>query len=189
MKKKFLLSSMFCLVAFTLLLVSCGSDDDGSSGDYKNNMGQVSVLYGTAATYTYNANNNCYRAGHQEVDGTVLNNLTYGATFIAYLYDASKEEGITPDVTWQFETAQEVKAGSNLVVDKSHWGDGSFSNTGYWSKNSKIKGKAYVKSVQDNVVTIEFKDFVCDRISKFSAGSSTFQNLTINGEMKFKLEK
>lgn len=184
------------MAMFALLFAAC-SDDEGdepnSNSDISN--GFVKVEYTGASTYSLYAYDAHWNAGHQEVNGTVLDYLKSGATFIVDLSEnsPSEVEKVFDDyfyeitATWQFATSDEVKEGAEIDIDSSHWNDGSFDNSGYFCHD--CSGTVIVKSVKNNQVTLQFKDFKFDRITSFSVGNSSYQDLIVNGDITFNYEE
>jgi hypothetical protein len=210
MKKSYLFDSFairkifYVFMAFAISMVTmsnsaCGGtdddDDDVSNITNDNMIGKVTVEFERATTRTLYAYKSKWSPGHSEVHGTVLDYLKNGATFIACLSKDSPSEvtKIGNDyiyslyVTWQFDTSDEVKQGAEITIYKSNWDDNSFDNAGYFSHD--CTGIVLVKSIKDNRITLQFENFKFDRISNFKVGSSTFQDLTVNGEITFELEK
>ena len=194
-KSHFLLIVLL-MVFVPFALTSCGDDEPSANNNHDNNSscGKVKVHYEGAINESLYAYNATCSAGHQEVHGTVLDNLANGATFKVDLSEDSPADVISIDgyiycdatATWQFDTDDDIRQGATITIQSSHWGDNSFDNAGYFSEN--CRGAVRVKSVKNNKITLEFKDFKFDRISEFRVGNSTFQDLTINGEITFDIE-
>lgn len=184
-------------------LASCGGDDDdGVSGDNGGGgttssqvNGQVTVRFNDKVTYTYYGYQSAYHTGHQEVTGSVLDNLKTGATFIAYFSDKqlSSDDAeliyINHNGYMQIDTADEIKEGAEINIRSCHWMNKPLdsANAGYFDYD--CEGKVTVKSIKNGVVQLQFNDFKFNYIAKFSVGSSTFSNVVMNGLLSFTYEE
>ena len=194
MKKRILKSLAFAMMSIiSLAFVSCGDDENEPQKNNDILVGKVTVKYEGAITETLYAYDATWREGHQEVHGTVLDNLENGATFVVTLSEDAPSEvlvldgGVLCDMTaqWQFETPDEVKQGLELEIDKSQWGYSyDFS---YWCK--EFSGSVRVKSKKGKKITLTFNNFKINRLTVFRPGDSSFQDLTINGEITFDHEE
>lgn len=194
MKKfvSYLLATLFAVTSFALVSCSDDNDDLGSNGNVAN--GQVSVEFKGATTLSLFAYDATWQAGHQEVNGTILDYLKNGATFKVGLSEDTPSEVVKVGddyfydaiATWQFDTDKEIKEGIELEIKSSHWGDGSFDNAGYFCYD--CSGTVIVKSVRDNKIVLLFKNFKFDRITSFVVGDSSYQDLIVNGEITFYYE-
>ena len=175
-----------CGLAFT----SCSSYDEDEFLAFKSKS-QIKVKYEGASTITY------YSAGSTWSDGYYISYWDYdeeechvlkqdGATFYALLYESS-EGSLIPTVEWNIHASGEIKEGSNLEVYECYWED-DVPLSGWTTEEEYIRGKIYVKSIKNDFITLQFKDFVCNRIKVWRPGDSSFQKLTVNGEIKFKKE-
>ena len=183
------------LATMSFACISCNDDDET---DQDNNTsiarGVVNVQLGSAqgqSLYAYDAK---WSAGHQEVHGTVLDNLPNGATFTvdlskqapAELQEVLGEYIYEIEATWQFETPDAVSDAAVLEIDKSHWNNGTFDNAGYFCTD--CDGTVKVKSIKGKDITLSFTNFKFDYISRFQVGNSTFTDIVINGDITFSPE-
>ncbi len=171
------------VIVTSLSFVSCSDDDDDFSSD-KKSKGKVVVEYvgATNPLRTYYAKDAVFNSGHQELNGTVLDYLRDGATFHAMLH----KDGDDSFIEWQFETSDEISVGKELEISSNHWGEPQYDNAGYFCLS--CEGVVFVKSIKDNKVTLQFRDFTFERIKRFSVGNSSYQDLIVNGEMTFTYE-
>ncbi|MDD6889978.1 MAG: hypothetical protein PUD39_06950 [Bacteroidales bacterium] len=191
------LKNYVSLILFAVLAISfasCSSDDDEGQGGADSN-GFVEVEYEGAKTFSYYAYNATWYSGHQEVHGSVLDNLKNGATFIVDLSETKPsdvevlyDEAYLEDrIEWQLETSDEIVQGAEITMSGSHWPEPEYDNAGWFCHD--FDGKVVVKSIKNNSITLSFKDFKFQRISKFSVGNSTMQNLIVNGDITYNFEE
>lgn len=185
MRNKFQLLAFLMLTLSLPLFTSCGDDDDDDLTDGIEDYGEelfkadghLTVQYGDGDPEQYNAYDASFTRFSQEVIGTAHYDLTSGATFYICL-----GESFAQRVAWmQFQTKEEIKQGEEMNVTGVFFNDNTY-NT------DETSGTAYVKSVSNDKITIVFTDFQFDRISVWRVGDSTFQTMTINGEVTFSLE-
>lgn len=191
MKKYFLVLPLLC--GLVLSFASCSSDYDEGQGGAASN-GFVKVEYEGAKTFSYYAYNATWHSGHQEVHGSVLDHLKNGATFVVDLSKTKPSDVVVlfdeayleDGIRWQLETSDEIAQGAEITMSGSHWPEPAFDNAGWFCHD--FDGKVVVKSIKNNSITLSFKDFKFQRISKFSVGNSTKQNLIVNGDITYNLE-
>ena len=181
---------------FTFFVTSCGNDDMGDSKGTTSN-GVITVEYEGAKTFTYYAYFAQWLPGHSALNWTQINNFKNGATFEVSLSEEKPSEVETfmgepflvnsPVIRWELRAADEIVVGAELTMVGSHWPEPEYDNTGYSCHD--FSGKVSVKSIQDDKITLLFKDFRFKRIKRFIVGRSEFQDLTVNGEITFMLDK
>lgn len=186
--KRLLRLVFFSFLALSLpLMTSCGDDDDvddiiddieNQGEDMFKPDGQLTVQYGDGDPESFNAYDASFSLFSQEVIGTAHYDLSSGATF----YMSLGKEFADRYAWMQFQTKEDIEQGENMNVTGVFFNDNTY-NT------DETEGTAYVKSVSNDKITIVFKDFRFDRISVWRVGDSTFQTMTINGEVTFALEK
>ncbi|MBR1889311.1 MAG: hypothetical protein IJ816_01630 [Alloprevotella sp.] len=180
----------FCAISFT----ACDNEEEGTgNGDTAISIadGQVTISFGSASAQLYYAYDAEWQTGHQVVSGTVLDNLTDGATFVVNISDnaPSDLQEILGDyiyeilATWQFETPDAISVGSELNIDKSHWNNGTYDNAGYFCTD--CEGSVKVRSIQGNDITLSFQNFKFNYISNFRVGNSSYTDVVVNGDIKF----
>lgn len=176
-----------CLSAFILLTAVCGLAFTSCSSYDEDEFlvkskSQIKVKYEGASTLTYYSLESTWSDGYSIYDGYGFLKRD-GATFHGLLYESS-ESPFFPTVEWTIASGG-IKEGSNLEIYECYWDEVGWP---YENDGRDIRGKIYVKSIKNDVITLQFKDFVCKRTEVWRVGNSTLQKLTINGEIKFKKE-
>lgn len=195
MPKKYFYMVMVALFAtITLSLTSCGKDDNGSRSYLK---GQVTlkVKGGTATTkYAYRA---YWNSGHiHKTDPCDWETLKSGAEFSVYFSDTEISDGwdaymidTDHDGYLSLNVDGEIEEGAEISICSYHWDKytNDFDNAG--ESRYSYDGEVIVKSVVDNIVTLQFNQFQFSYWERWAVGNSTSGSATMNGTISFKLDE
>lgn len=176
-------------------LAACGGDDDDDDG-----FGQKGVKVNghitaeeegeTTTYYAYDEAN--WRSGYSK-DGCHWS--PNGVTFSTYLSEVV-HSNVTKfddwiiydkDIYWLFYSGNEVKQGKEIETAGVLWFNPRHPSN-YSCDDYYIKGKVIVKSINNNRITLQFKNFSFRRETEFRVGNSSYQYVTVNGEITYTLE-
>lgn len=172
---------------------SCGDDDDGFWLKGAKVNGQITAEEEGETTTYYAYDEANWHTGYSK---DLCHWSPNGATFLAYLSEEVPSE-VTKfddcliydkDIYWQFYTTGEVKQGTEIQTAGIFW-HALFHPSNYCCDDDyHIKGKVIVKSIKNDRITLQFKNFRFRRETEFRMGNSSYQDVTVNGEITYTLE-
>lgn len=174
MKKIFFAFMATILATATLTFNACSSDDDADTPYTSELSGEIDVAFEGASTFHYYTKGNTWLTAKS------------GAYSMFYINMSDDKESLYfNDVRFSFKTKDALVQGKTIAADECNWRDWDGESMTYFSSRDKgnVTGDVYVKSVNGNNITLQFKNLKFDRISKFIPGASHFQYLTVNGEV------
>lgn len=173
--KKFLYAFFAMILATaTIFVCSCSSDDDDNNVTTSQLEGEIDVAFEGASTFHYYTKGNTWLTAKS------------GAYSLFYINMSDNKESLYfNDVRFSFQTKDALVQGTTIAADQCNWRDWDGESMTYYSSRDKgkVTGDVYIKSINGNKITLQFKNLKFDRISKFIAGASHFQYLTFNGEV------
>lgn len=181
-----LIKALF-FVNILLSLTSCGDDDDNRS--FSTN-GRITVEEDGETTILYAYDDAQWHSGHLECfegEGRYLSN---GAVFSVILSENKPSDVINRgdhlvykrSISFGFDAVKNVKQGKEVDIDNISWYPGMEYHL--YTCNS-YTGSVFVKSIKGNRITLQFDNFCFNRLTEFRAGDSSFQKITVNGEITF----
>lgn len=206
--KRYLYLVLVALIATTpLSFGSCSSDDDEKGDEQKGHFPYENYLNGEISVYHEYADNERvyysldadYTHLYQHREG---GNSLNGYTFYTVLsYNFNLEEALEKangydnkywstdwiwaiacadysKQDWQFQTKGEIHEGDEIYLTAIFWDD-------HLICKDQDGGKVYVKSIEDDTITLNFQDLKFQRCRTWKVGSSEFEQLTVNGEISF----
>lgn len=167
---------MVILIAIPALSLTACSDDDDEYGN-SNLNGKITFEEDGEKTTLYAYNDAQWFSGHYEcLEGESIY-LSKGATFSATL-----SKGNQHSYHFQFDAVNTIKQGAEVdVASVNCYPKGKYSS--YFCEY--YSGSVYVKSIKNNRITLQFKNFKFKRIKEFRVGDSSFTEVIINGEITF----
>lgn len=181
--KKTAILTLCLIIPFTFSFISCKDDEDIEENISKND-GKIQIAFGDVSTGWYYANYSEYNTHPQIVIGTAIYK-TKGYSFSTKLYKVENQT-IMFDYDWHFDIYGNIEPHQSYNVNGIVFQD-RFDYSSFLYHDEEAKNKVYVKSFNNDEITLSFNDFCFDRYYDGAHGQ-TSQPLTINGEITYHLD-